>query len=292
MIAAVTTVAAIVVVVAAHELAHALMALALGLPIRLFFRIPVSAGIGVIAPASGLPPAHDLAIALAGPVASLAMVWPLWMFGLPVVALASGFCGVATLVPLRPQDGWRALEALRLLQGDVRPAVGEAEIPNHRPASRPLAADRQGRRTAQPTSAKTITLLHGALVPFHDPIGSNVNTALMPRSTSSSSISMSIARTSARSRTAASTAKISAKTSFDAVIERDQVMSWFTMNELRDCPKCGARTVVITDFAIVCVDCGVIETRGSRNHRSRVAKRKDLLGERVDERTAHLTSNA
>ena len=41
--------------------------------------------------------------------------------------------------------------------------------------------------------------------------------------------------------------------------EREQIMSWFTTDELSDCPRCGAHTLITTDISTVCFDCGVIE---------------------------------
>jgi len=41
--------------------------------------------------------------------------------------------------------------------------------------------------------------------------------------------------------------------------DRDLVLSWFRSDELDDCPKCGAHTVVTTPMTRVCLDCGVLE---------------------------------
>lgn len=42
-------------------------------------------------------------------------------------------------------------------------------------------------------------------------------------------------------------------------LDRDRLLSWFTPEELIDCPKCGAHTVITSEMTSVCVDCGVIE---------------------------------
>jgi Zn-dependent protease len=113
------TIAIVLAIVVAHELGHALTAVALGLRIRLYARFPASAGIGVVQPPAGLRPVHDLAVALAGPFVNLALVWPLWTLGAHAMGLTSALIGLGSLVPVKPQDGWRALNAIRALH-DLR----------------------------------------------------------------------------------------------------------------------------------------------------------------------------
>ena len=104
---------AILSVIACHEAGHAAAALALGYRVRPFARI-YAAGIAVVVPDTGLPPAHDLTIALAGPAASFALT-AATMTSQPVLAGLSAIVGLLNLVPLPGSDGMRAWRACRAL---------------------------------------------------------------------------------------------------------------------------------------------------------------------------------
>jgi hypothetical protein len=106
------------VAVACHEAGHAAAAQLLGLSWKPFARLPWAAGIAIRVPRGGLPPRHDLIVALAGPLGS---------FGLAAVALPlipelgglSAILGLLNLFPfLRGSDGWRAIRAAR--QGQLK----------------------------------------------------------------------------------------------------------------------------------------------------------------------------
>jgi peptidase M50B-like protein len=99
--------------VACHEAGHAAAAQLLGLSWKPFARFPWAAGIAIRVPDGGLPPRHDLLVALAGPLGSFALAavaFPL----IPELGALSAILGVLNLVPfLRGSDGWRAIQAAR-----------------------------------------------------------------------------------------------------------------------------------------------------------------------------------
>jgi hypothetical protein len=101
------------VAVACHEAGHAAAAQLLGLSWQPFARFPWAVGIAIRVPHGGLPPRHDLLVALAGPLGSFglaAAALPL----IPELGGLSALLGVLNLLPfLRGSDGWRAIRAVR-----------------------------------------------------------------------------------------------------------------------------------------------------------------------------------
>jgi len=90
----------ILLVVVVHESGHALTAQALGLRWRLYARLPVS--VGVKAEPSRL-------VALGGPAASILAGLSAAMVSWDSFAIVSLFVGLVSLIPIPPQDGWRAI---------------------------------------------------------------------------------------------------------------------------------------------------------------------------------------
>lgn len=107
---------AVLLLMAAHEVAHLGVARLLGyrVAVRLRGRYVKRVSAGVWVPDGGMPPSHDLLIALAAPLLNVALVLPLLALHAVTAATISAALAVATLLPVPhpAQDGWRALRAL------------------------------------------------------------------------------------------------------------------------------------------------------------------------------------
>lgn len=108
---------AVLLLMAAHEAAHLAVARLLGyrVAVRLRGRYVKRVSAGVWVPdGGGMPPGHDLLIALAAPLLNVALVLPLLALHAVTAATISAALAVATLLPVPhpAQDGWRALRAL------------------------------------------------------------------------------------------------------------------------------------------------------------------------------------
>ena len=126
--------------IVAHELAHALVALRAGLPVRSITLFALG-GIALIA-RQAASPRVEFAVAVAGPIASIAIgafcwwasAWPLWSGDAavaPVILQWLGFMnlalGIFNLIPGYPLDGGRMLRAvLWALQRDLLRATRQA----------------------------------------------------------------------------------------------------------------------------------------------------------------------
>ena len=137
-------IAALFVCIVIHELSHSLMARRRGLLVRDIVLLPI----GGASEISGLPgtPGDELAIAIAGPLASVALalllalvaylagavMWPPTLFAGAIVSrlmwanlLLAGF----NLLPAIPMDGGRVLRALLARgRGDLRATVLAVQI--------------------------------------------------------------------------------------------------------------------------------------------------------------------
>ena len=107
---------AVFVVIAVHELAHALVARRFGVPTREILLLPI----GGIASIEHMPerPGQELAIAIVGPLVNLALAGILWLapgdFAWQLARINLGLA-LFNLIPAFPMDGGRALRAVLAL---------------------------------------------------------------------------------------------------------------------------------------------------------------------------------
>ena len=95
-----STLALVVAAVVLHEAGHALAAQVLGLRWKIYMRFPVSLGIAA-------EPSRR--VAAAGPLVSLVAGLIAFGAGWYMFSAASLILGLVSLVPVRPQDGWRMI---------------------------------------------------------------------------------------------------------------------------------------------------------------------------------------
>jgi Zn-dependent protease len=94
----------------AHEIAHILTALALGIKVK---RVGFGWK-GIFTVREQGPPGKNIIVSLAGPLLNLALL-PSWHW-LPTFCLANLCCGVVNLLPIEGSDGLRALRCWQTMQ--------------------------------------------------------------------------------------------------------------------------------------------------------------------------------
>lgn len=111
------------IAMALHEIGHILMARAVGIKVR---RVGLSWQ-GMYTVREPGPPAKNLLVSFAGPLANLLLMllWP-W---LPIFSLANFCVGVCNLLPIRGSDGDRMLRCWSEMREAASRAPTQAEIP-------------------------------------------------------------------------------------------------------------------------------------------------------------------
>ncbi|MGB7547059.1 MAG: hypothetical protein WBM14_04875 [Terracidiphilus sp.] len=100
-----------------HEAAHLVTALAVGIKVR-----GVGFGWkGMYTMREAGPPAKNLFVSLAGPLANLALL-VFWHWS-PIFGLANTCMAVVNLLPLKGSDGERILKIIREMQNSGQPAA-------------------------------------------------------------------------------------------------------------------------------------------------------------------------
>lgn len=97
-----------------HELAHVAVAGLFGIPVKRFDILPF--GVMIKIETDVITPRHELAIALAGPAANLAMMLIAIPLNLPFLVHINASLALINLIPALPLDGGRALKSLLMMR--------------------------------------------------------------------------------------------------------------------------------------------------------------------------------